>query len=111
LSELPAVAILLVLVFDTDFHNHPPENRRYGTPDYAAISRPVAIGDDVFIDTRAIVGKGITIGDGAIVDAGSVVVSDVAPRTVIGGKTARLLRTLDALVSPPADRAGMDVRA
>jgi acetyltransferase-like isoleucine patch superfamily enzyme len=84
-----------VLVFDTDFHNHPPENRRYAKPDWPAISRPVTIGDDVFVGTRAIICKGVTIGDGAIIAAGSVVVSDVAPRTIVGGNPARLLRSID----------------
>lgn len=83
-----------VMVFDTDFHNHRPEGRRYATPEWPAISSPVIIGDDVFIGTRAIITKGVTIGDGAIVAAGSVVVSDVAPRTVVGGNPARLLKQL-----------------
>ncbi len=83
-----------VLVFDTDFHNHAPEGRRHATPDWPAISRSVTIGDDVFLGTRAIVTKGVTIGDGAIVAAGSVVVSDVAPGTVVGGNPARLIRPL-----------------
>ncbi|QNE32445.1 hypothetical protein F1C10_11145 [Sphingomonas sp. NBWT7] len=47
-----------VLVFNTDFHNHAPENRRHVKPDDSAISRPVTTGADVFIGTRAIVGKG-----------------------------------------------------
>jgi acetyltransferase-like isoleucine patch superfamily enzyme len=83
-----------VLVFDTDFHNHAPEGRRFAKSEWAAISRPVTIGDDVFIGTRAIVGKGVSIGDGAIVAAGSVVVSDVPPRAVFGGNPARLLRMI-----------------
>ena len=85
-----------VLVFDTDFHNHAPEGRRYATPDWDAISRPVTIGNDVFIGARAIITKGVTIGDGAIVAAGSVVVSDVAPGTVVGGNPARSLHRLSA---------------
>jgi acetyltransferase-like isoleucine patch superfamily enzyme len=100
-----------VLVFDTDFHDHAPENRRYGAPDYPAISRPVTIGDDVFIGTRAIVGKGVTIGGGAIVAAGSVVVSDVAPRTIVGGNPARLLRTIDTPPGPLPEWARAEVRA
>ncbi|MES2987764.1 MAG: acyltransferase [Pseudomonadota bacterium] len=80
------------MVFDTDFHNHAPEGRRYAAPDWPAISRPTIIGDDVFIGARAIVTKGVTIGDGAIVAAGSVVVSDVPARSVVGGNPAKLLR-------------------
>lgn len=83
------------MVFDTDFHNHAPEGRRYAKPDWDAISREVVIGDDVFIGARAIVCKGVTIGDGAIIAAGSVVVSDVPPKAVAGGNPARVLRMLD----------------
>lgn len=80
------------LIFDTDFHNSAPENRRFAAPEWDAISRPVRIGDDVFIGARAIVGKGVTIGDGAIVAAGSVVTKNVPAGAVVGGNPARLLR-------------------
>lgn len=83
-----------VIVMDTDFHNHAPHNRRYAPVDWPAISAPVSIGDDVFIGTRAIVQKGVTIGDGSIVAAGSVVVRDVPPNTIVGGNPARPIRSL-----------------
>ncbi|WP_290369083.1 DapH/DapD/GlmU-related protein [Sphingobium sp. CECT 9361] len=83
------------MVFDTDFHNHLPQGRRYGKPDWRAISRPVSIGDDVFIGTRAIVQKGVTIGDGAIVAAGSVVTKDVPPRSIVAGNPACMVRMLE----------------
>ncbi|TXT40029.1 MAG: streptogramin A acetyl transferase [Comamonadaceae bacterium] len=35
---------------------------------------------------------GVKIGDGAIISSRSVVVSDVAPYTVVGGNPARLIR-------------------
>ena len=85
-----------VVVFDTDFHNHAPEGRRHAAPDWPAISRPVTIGDDVFIGTRAIVQKGVTIGDGSIVAAGSVVVRDVPPRSIVAGNPAKMVKMLDA---------------
>lgn len=83
-----------VLIFDTDFHNHDWCNRRYSVPDWPRISRPVTIGDDVFIGTRAIVQKGVNIGDGAIVGAGSVVTADVPSRTIVAGNPARVVRKL-----------------
>ena len=81
-----------VTVFDTDFHSHMAEGRRYGTPDLARISAPVTIGDNVFIGHRAIIQKGVTIGDGAIVAAGSVVTKDVPAFGVVGGNPARIIR-------------------
>jgi acetyltransferase-like isoleucine patch superfamily enzyme len=83
-----------VSIFDTDFHQHSANNRRYATPDFERISAPVTIGDDVFIGTRSIIQKGVAIGDGAIVAAGSVVTKDVQRMTIVGGNPASLIRHL-----------------
>lgn len=56
-------------------------------------SRPVIIGDHVWIGTRVIVLPGVTIGDGAVIGAGAVVTKDVPPRSVAAGNPARILRT------------------
>jgi len=82
------------MIFDTDFHNHAPQGRRYAPPAWDRISKPVIIGNDVFIGARALITKGVTIGHGAIVAAGSVVVNDVPAAAVVGGNPARLLRML-----------------
>lgn len=87
-----------VMVFDTDFHNHCQENRRYSAPKWGKISRPVSIGNDVFIGARVIISKGVKIGDRAIIAAGSVVVADVPPNSIFGGNPARFLRELPSLV-------------
>lgn len=80
------------MIFDTDFHPLAAEGRRYAKPDWSEISRPVTIGDDVFIGAGAIVTKGVTIGDGAIVGAGAVVTRNVAAYTIVGGNPAVELR-------------------
>ena len=49
----------------------------------------VAIEDDVFLGTGAIVLKGVTVGAGSVVGAGAVVVADVPPRSVVAGNPAR----------------------
>lgn len=56
-------------------------------------SRPVIIGDNVWIGTRVIILPGVTIGDRAVIGAGSVVTKDVPPRSVAAGNPARVLRT------------------
>jgi virginiamycin A acetyltransferase len=50
------------------------------------------IGNDVWIGRDAVVMPGVTIGDGAIIAAGAMVVSDVAPYTVVGGNPAKPLK-------------------
>jgi acetyltransferase-like isoleucine patch superfamily enzyme len=47
------------------------------------------------IGTSCTILCGVTIGEGAIVGAGSVVTRDVAPRTIVAGNPARLLRTME----------------
>ncbi|NVD74232.1 Vat family streptogramin A O-acetyltransferase [Duganella sp. BJB1802] len=50
------------------------------------------IGNDVWIGYDVLVMPGVKIGDGAIVSSRSVVVSDVAPYTVVGGNPAKQLK-------------------
>ena len=57
-------------------------------------SRPIIVGDNVWIGTRAIILPGVTIGDGAVIGAGAVVTKDVPARSVAAGNPARILRTL-----------------
>lgn len=54
-------------------------------------SQPVVFGDHVWIGTGVVVLPGVTIGEGAAVAAGSVVVADVPPGTLVGGNPARII--------------------
>ena len=55
----------------------------------------VCIGRRVFIGARAVILPGVTVGDESIVAAGSVVVHDVPPRTIVAGNPARQVGSLD----------------
>lgn len=52
------------------------------------------------IGSGAVILPGVTVGEGAVVGAGSVVTEDVAPRAVVAGNPARVIRTLDASEAP-----------
>ena len=54
--------------------------------------KPVVIGNDVWIGTRAIIMDGIKIGNGAVVGAGAVVTRDVPPFAIVGGVPAKIIR-------------------
>ncbi|MCW2777715.1 MAG: isoleucine patch superfamily acetyltransferase [Frankiales bacterium] len=57
---------------------------------------PVVIGDRVWVGTRAVVLKGVTIGDGAVVAAGAVVSRDVPAGAVVAGVPAKVVGSADS---------------
>lgn len=50
------------------------------------------IGNDVWIGYEALIMPGVQIGNGAIISARSVVTSDVAPYTIVGGNPAKSIK-------------------
>lgn len=56
---------------------------------------PVIIEDDVLIGANAVVLEGVKVGKGAVVAAGSIVVKDVEPNTVVAGVPAKFLKKVD----------------
>lgn len=52
----------------------------------------IHIGDHVWIGSRAMILKGVTIGDGAVIAAGAIVTHDVPSCTLVGGVPARVLK-------------------
>lgn len=56
---------------------------------------PVVVEDNVLIGANAVVIEGVRIGEGSVVDAGSVVIEDVAPGMVVAGVPARVVKKKD----------------
>jgi hypothetical protein len=79
-------------IVDTDFHPLTPEGRREDIN--AGTSRPIEIGDDVFIGMNSLILKGVTVGDGSVVGAGSVVSRNVPPHTIVAGNPATVVKEL-----------------
>lgn len=65
---------------------------RIDSPDFALVTRPVVIEDNVWIGMRATILPGTTIGHGAVVAAGAVVTGSIPPLTVVAGVPARPIR-------------------
>jgi acetyltransferase-like isoleucine patch superfamily enzyme len=57
-------------------------------------TRPVVIGDDVWIGANAVVLPGVTVGSHSVVAAGAVVTKDVPPHTVVGGVPAKVIKNI-----------------
>jgi acetyltransferase-like isoleucine patch superfamily enzyme len=74
-------------------HNFADTNRRI---DEQGIStRPVVIGDDVWIGANAVILPGVTIGRHVVVAAGAVVTKDVPENTIVAGVPAKVIKKLE----------------
>jgi acetyltransferase-like isoleucine patch superfamily enzyme len=74
-----------VSILDNDFHELTARDRM---PE----SRPVLIGDGVWIGNRVLILPGVIIGAGAAVGAGSVVMTDIPERCLALGNPARVIK-------------------
>lgn len=72
-------------------HPSSPEGRRKKK----AYSKPVTIGDDVWIGGNCTILPGVTIGNNVIVAAGAVVTKDVPDNCVVGGIPAQIIKKLE----------------
>lgn len=57
-------------------------------------TKPIVIGDDVWIGANAVILSGVTIGRHVVVAAGAVVTHDVPDNCVVGGVPAKLIKQI-----------------
>ena len=55
-------------------------------------AKPIIVEDDVWIGANSIILPGVRIGEGSIIAAGSVVVKNVAPHTIVAGNPAVVVK-------------------
>lgn len=72
-----------------NFSTHPIS---YDVENYPGKETKTKIGNDVWIGTRAIIKKGVTIGDGAVVAAGAVVTKNVPPYAIVAGVPTKIIK-------------------
>lgn len=80
----------MVSIFDTDFHCIPSENRNRSLGKVA----PVVISNNVWLGSRVMVLKGVTIGENSIIAAGAVVAKSIPPNVIAAGVPAKVIRTI-----------------
>ena len=74
--------------------NHNFEDASKRIDEQGISTKPVVIGDDVWIGANAVVLPGVTIGSHCVVAAGAVVTKDVPDHTLVGGVPAKLIKKI-----------------
>ncbi len=78
-------------IFDNDFH--PLDSKeRLNDDSLNLVTKPIKIGENVFIGCNSIILKGTEIGDNCVVGAGSVVHGKFLENSIIAGNPARLIK-------------------
>ncbi len=77
-----------VMIRSYDGHPTDPATRHLPAPPES--SRPIVIGDNVWIGANCVILKGVTIGEGSVIAGGSVVTMKVPPNSLAMGNPARL---------------------
>jgi acetyltransferase-like isoleucine patch superfamily enzyme len=80
---------VMILTGSHDYNRFGQEQQLVPKP-----GKPVTIGNGVWICSGAIVCPGVTIGDHAVIAAGSVVIKNVQPYTMVGGKMAKIIKDI-----------------
>lgn len=81
-------------LYTSDFHALDPRVRAGVEDRQQRVSRPIVIGDNVFIGAHSIVLKGVEIGENSIVGAGSLVTKSIPANEIWGGNPAKFIRSL-----------------
>ena len=76
-----------VIVMDNDFHG--VEDR-----EEEKVPTPIIIGDNVWLATRVVVLKGVTIGEGSTIATGAVVTKDIPSYSLAAGVPAKVIKKL-----------------
>ena len=74
--------------------NHNFEDTTRRIDEQGISTKPVVIGDDVWIGANAVILPGVTIGRHVVVAAGAVVTKDVPDNCIVGGVSAKVIKVL-----------------
>lgn len=79
-----------VAIYDCDFHEVDPKTRNQSAGPCMAVS----VGNNVWVGSRVVILKGVSIGDNSVIAACSVVTKPVPTNVIVAGNPARIIRTL-----------------
>lgn len=101
--EIGGSCIVADWVYVCDF-DHVFEDVNLPIKDQGLAKSPVRIGPDCWLGTKVTVTRGTFVGEGCVLAANSVVRGVVAPKSVVGGVPARVLKDRQAAYDAAAAR-------
>lgn len=85
-----------VVIYDTDFHSINPKERLVRETDVIGTkTKPVIIGDNVFIGAHSTILKGVTIGKNSIIGACSVITKNVPENEIWAGNPGKFIKSIE----------------
>ena len=74
--------------------NHKFENPYIRIDEQGVSTKPVVIGNDIWVGANAVIPPGITIGDHSVIAAGAIVTKDVPPHSLVAGIPAKVIKQI-----------------
>ena len=74
--------------------NHNFEESSKRIDEQGVTTKPVIIGNDIWIGANAVLLPGVSIGDHSVVAAGAVVTKDVPPHSLVAGVPAKIIKKI-----------------
>lgn len=74
--------------------NHKFENPDIRIDEQGISTKPVIIGNDIWVGTNAVILPGVTIGDHSVIAAGAIVTKDVPPHSLVAGVPAKVIKQI-----------------
>jgi acetyltransferase-like isoleucine patch superfamily enzyme len=74
--------------------NHNFESPGSRIDEQGVSTKPVTIGNDIWIGANAVILPGVSIGEHSVVAAGAVVTKDVPPHSLVAGVPARIIKQI-----------------
>ena len=74
--------------------NHNFEESCKRIDEQGVTTKPVIIGNDIWIGANAVILPGVSIGDHSVVAAGAVVTKDVPPHSLVAGVPAKIIKKI-----------------
>ena len=74
--------------------NHKFKNPDIRIDEQGVSTKPVVIGNDIWVGANAVILPGVTIGDHSVIAAGAIVTKDVPPHSLVAGVPAKIIKQI-----------------